>query len=168
MSANTPDSTNQNIQTESTGFRIAVFTVPADLESLETALMNLPNMDRATARLQTRLLPGIVQGTYAQDAALSTVKEIESIAGTAIAVTAESVPDLNHVHSTHHMKITDIAMEAIDTSDRLQSCPWNVVSVVSVGVLPSSAPSRYRSASALSSGSSHRSWNSGIKIASKR
>lgn len=168
MSPNAPDSTSRNIQAESTGFRIAVFTLPGDLESLEKALMNLPNMDRATARLQTRLLPGIVQGTYAQDAALSTVKEIESIAGTAIVVPAESVPDLNHVHSTHHVNITDISLEAIDTSDRLQSSAWNAVSVISVGVLPSSAPSRSRSASALSSGSSHRSWNSGVKIAAKR
>lgn len=167
MSVNTWDSTNHGMPSESSDFRIAVFTVPDDLESLEQAMMNLPNMDRATARLQARLLPGIVQGTYAQDAALSTVKEIEHIAGTASVVLANSVPDLNHAHATHHVNLTDIALEAMDTSDRLQSCAWNMVSVISVGVLPSSAPARSRSAPTLSSGSSHRSWNSGVKIAAK-
>ncbi len=168
MSANTSDSTNHDTPPASSDCRITVFSVPDDLESLEQALMNLPNMDRATARLQTRLLPGIVHGSYARDAALATVKEIESIAGTASVVPVDSVPNLNHVHSTHHVDITDTALLAIDTSDRLQSCDWNIISVISVGVLPSSAPSRSRSASTLSSGSSHRSWNSGVKIAAKR
>ncbi len=167
MSANTSDSSNNDMPPESSDFRIAVFSVPDDLESLEKALMDLPNMDRATARLQTRLLPGIVQGKYAQDTAIATVKEIENIAGTASVVPANSVPDLNHVHATHHVNLTDMALEAMDTSDRLQSCAWNTVSVISVGVLPSSAPSRSRSASTLSNGSSHRSWNSGVKIAAK-
>lgn len=167
MSGNTSDSTNNDMPLEPVGFRIAVFSVPDDLESLEKVLMDLPNMDRATARLQTRLLPGIVQGTYAQDVAVSTVKEIEHIAGTASVVPSNSVPDLNHVHATHHVNLTDIALETIDPSDRLQSWAWNTVSVISVGVLPSSAPSRSRSAPTLSSGSSHRSWNSGVKIAAK-
>ena len=167
MSVNTSDSTNPDVPSQANDCRIAVFSVPDDLELLEKALMNLPNMDRATARLQTRLLPGIVQGTYAQEVAVSTVQKIELIAGTASVVLAKSVPDLNHVHSTHHVNLTDVALEAIDTSDRLQSCVWNTVSVISVGVLPSSAPSRSRSASMLSSGSSHRSWNSGVKIAAK-
>lgn len=168
MSANTSDATAAKEQPESCDCRIAVFTVPDDLELLEKALMTLPGMDRATARLQTRLLPGIVQGTYARGAALATVGEIEQIAGTASVVAAESIPNLNHVHSTHHVNITDSALEAIDTSDRLQACDWNAISVISVGVLPSSAPSRSHSAPTLSSGSSHRSWNSGVKIASKR
>ena len=167
MSVNTSDSKNHDMPSESRDYRIAVFTLPNDLELLEKALMNLPNMDRATARLQTRLLPGIVQGTYAQEAALSTVEKIEQIAGTAIVVSSGAIPNLNHVHSTHHVNLTDIALEAIDTSDWLQSCSWNTISVISVGVLPSSAPSRSRSASSLSSGSSHRSWNSGVKIAPK-
>lgn len=168
MSANTSDSTNTNVPSASSDFRIAVYSVPEDLDSLEKVLMNLPNMDRATARLQTRLLPGIVQGTYTQEAGLATVKGIEDIAGTASVVRADVIPDLNHVHSTHHVHITDTALQAIDTSDRLQSCDWNAVSVISVGVLPSSAPSRSHSASTLSSGSSHRSWNSAVKIAAKR
>ena len=151
MSANPSDSTTQNIPSGLDDYRIAVFSVPDDLEALEKALMSLPNLDRATARLQTRLLPGIVQGSYAQDAALATVKEIENIDATASVVPADSVPDLNHVHSTHHVSITDTALQAIDTSDRLQSCDWNMISVISVGVLPSSAPSRSRSASSLSS-----------------
>ncbi len=168
MSANTSDSSDTHISAEASGFRIAVFTVPDDLESLEKALMNLPGMDRATARLQTRLMPGIVHGTYAKEAAIATLHEIEKIAGTASVVPAEIIPDLSHAHATHHVNITETALQAVDASDRLQSCDWNAISVISVGVLPSSAPSRSHSAPAFSSGSSHRSWNSGVKLAAKR
>ena len=165
MSVNTWDS---NVPSESSDFRIAVFSVPEDVDSLEKVLMNLPSMDRATARLQTRLLPGIVQGTHTKDAAIATVQEIEKIAGTASVVPADLIPDLSHAHATHHVIITDTALQTIDTSDRLHSCDWHAISVISVGVLPSSAPSRSHSAPTFSSGSSHRSWSSGVKIAVKR
>ena len=161
-------STDKHSDAVAVDFRIVVFSVPDDPEPLAQALMALPHMDMATAKLQTHLLPGIIPHSYNQAVAVSVAEEIERCGGKATAVSAGDVPDLTHAHPTHHVRPTDQSLEAMDTSDKLQSCPWSAISVISVGVLPSSAPSRFRSPSALSSGSSHRSWNEGVKIASKR
>jgi len=152
---------------ETADFRIVVFSVPDDLKLLEQALMVLPDMDRATARLQTHLLPGILPHSYNQAIAIGVTDEIERVGGKATPVAACDVPDLVHAHPTHHVRVTVDALEAMDTTDKLQSCHWSALSVISVGILPSTSPSRFRPPSALSSGSSHRSWNEGIRITSK-
>ena len=171
MSANTQSSTDQSkdrpADIGSAGFRVVVYGVPDELELLERALMSLPDMDRATAKLQTHLLPGILPHAYEQPVAITVAEAITRLGVTAMAVSASEVPDVSHVHPTHHVRMTEETLEAFDTSDNVYSCPWSAVSVISVGVLPSSAPSRFRSASTLSNGSSHRSWNSGIRVAAK-
>lgn len=168
MSANMAKSTDKPSDSVASDFRIVVFTVPEDLEPLERALMALPDMDRATARLQTHLLPGIVPHCYSQDLAAAVVAEIGRCGGKATSVPACDVPDLMHAHPTHHLRLTNDTLEAMDTSDKWHSCLWTAISVISVGVVPSSAPSSFRSPSALASGSSHRSWNEGVKLAAKR
>lgn len=168
MSGNIAKLTDTHSETIAAEFRIVVFSVPEDLELLEQALLALPDMDRPTARLQTHSLPGIVPHSYPQDLAVSVAAEIERRGGKATSVPARDVPDLMHSHSTHHLRIKDAALEALDTSDKMQLCPWSAISVISVGVLPSSAPARFRSPSALASGSSHRTWNEGVKLAAKR
>lgn len=168
MSASTANSTDESSGSVAADFRIVVFSLPDDLERLAQALITLPHMDMATARLQTHLLPGIMPHCYSHDTAVGVTAEIERCGGKATAVPACDVPDLTHAHQTHHVRPTENSLEAMDTSDKPLSCVWSAISVISVGVLPSSAPSRFRSPSALSSGSSHRSWNEGVKIASKR
>lgn len=168
MSVNNANLTGEPSDADGAGFRIVVFSVPDDLESLAQTLMTLPQMDIATARLQTHLLPGIIPHSYDQNTAVGVAEGIERCGGKATAVPAEDVPDLTHAHPTHHVRLTDHSLEAMDTSDKLQSCPWSAISVISVGILPSSAPPRFHSPSALSGGSAHRSWNSGTRIASKR
>ena len=60
MSGNIAKSTDIPSDVVAAEFRIVVFSVPDDLESLQQALTALPDMDTATARLQSHLLPGIV------------------------------------------------------------------------------------------------------------
>lgn len=168
MSANIANSTDEPSDAVASDFRIVVFSVPDDLESLAQILMKLPHMDMATAKLQTHLLPGIIPHSFSQGIAVGVAEEIERSGGKSTAVPVGDVPDLTHAHPTHHVRPTDQVLETLDTSDKLLSFPWSAVAVISVGVLPSSAPSRFRAPSALSSGSSHRSWNEGVKIASKR
>jgi hypothetical protein len=168
MSGNIAKSTDMPSDVVAAEFRIVVFSVPDDLESLQQALTALPDMDTATARLQSHLLPGIVPHSYSQDLAVAVAAEIERCGATATPVPACDVPDLMHAHPIHHLRIKEDVLESLDTSDKMQSCPWSAVSVISVGVLPSTAPSRFRSPSALASGSSHRTWNEGVRLAAKR
>ena len=168
MSANNDNSTEEPSLSKSAEFRIVVFDVPDDLESLELAMMQLPEMDRATARFQSHMLPGIITYSYDENTAIAFVNSIGGLGVKAAVVPACEVPDLMHAHSTHHIRLTADFLEAMDSSDKMQSYDLSKISVISVGILPSTAPSRFRSPSALASGSTHRTWNEGIKIPAKR
>lgn len=168
MSANTADSADRPSDSTSGAFRIVVFDVPDDLEALALALMALPDMDRPTARLQTRVLPGVITHAFSREIADRVVEVIQQLGASAAAVPATELPDLLHAHPTHHVRLTDEMLEAIDTSDKQHSYSWSAISLISVGILPSALPPRFRAPAALSGGSSHRSWNEGVRIAAKR
>lgn len=168
MSANIASSTEGSSPSESAGFRIVVFEVPEDVEPLELAMMQLPEMDRATARFQARMLPGIIAHSYTENTATAFVASIDGPGVRAAVVPASEVPHLAHAHMTHHVRLTDSFLEAIDSGDTVHSYDLSKILVISVGILPSTAPSGFRSSSTLASGSSHRIWNEGIKIPAKR
>jgi len=152
---------------ESAEYRIAVFSVQEDPEPLQLAIMALPQMDRATANLQSHQLPGILTSSYDWETAVNLADAIQRLGLEASAVPVCEIPDLVHVHQTHHVQLTDGSLEAMDTSEHLQSCPWGEISVISVGILPSSAPSGFHSAKEPSSLISHRTWNEGVRVAAK-
>lgn len=167
MSENSESQSNLPASEEPAELRIAVFSVPDDPEPLELAMMALPDMDRATAKFQSRLLPGIIPYSYAQQPAMSVTNAIQELGLNAAAIPVSEIPDLMHVHQTHHVRLTDDGLNATDTSDNFYLHPWNTISVISVGTVPSSAPSRFHAPPALSSGSSHRLWNEGARTSAK-
>ena len=167
MSDGNPGTAFQPHEVSESDYRVVIFSEATDPETLEHALMCLPAMDRATAKLQSRLMPGIIPYSYTHGAATNAVATISQLGLKAQAISASAIPDLLHARQSHHVRVTDKSLEIIDTSDRLHSCAWDQIAVISVGVVPTTSPSRYRSASALSNGSSHRTWNEGIKVAGK-
>lgn len=152
---------------ESADYRIAVFSVQEDPEPLQLAIMALPEMDRATANLQSHQLPGILNSSYDRETAVSLADAIQRLGLQASAVPVGEIPDIVHVHQTHHVQLTDDSLEAMDTSEHLQACAWSAISVISVGVLPSSAPAGFHAPPTLSSGSSRRTWNEGVRVSAK-
>lgn len=145
-------------------YRIAAFSVPGDLDSLEQILTELPEMDRLTAGQTARSLPGIIPGCCSQELAERIVERLSEVGLKAIAVRASEVPDLMHVQRPHRVNITRESLETTDSRGRTQAWDWQDVAVISVGVVPSTAPSGYRSMPLMASGSSHRSWNSSMKV----
>ena len=145
-------------------YRIAAFSVPGDMESLEEILTELPEMDRLTALQTARSLPGIIPGCCSREVAEGVVERLAEAGLKAIAVPASEIPDLLHVQRPHRVNVTDDVLETIDSRGRTQAWSWQDVAVISVGVVPSTAPSGFRSLPLAASGSSHRSWNSSIKV----
>jgi hypothetical protein len=145
-------------------YRIAAFSVPGDMESLEQILTELPDMDRLTAAQTARSLPGIIPGCCSRELAEGIVERLAEAGLKAIAVPASQIPDLRHVQRPHRINVTDEAIETTDSRGRTQAWSWQDVAVLSVGVVPSTAPSGFRSMPLVASGSSHRSWNSSIKV----
>lgn len=145
-------------------YRIAAFSVPGDMESLEEILTELPEMDRLTALQTARSLPGIIPGCCSRETAEGAVERLAEAGLKAIAVPASEIPDLLHVQRPHRILITDEALETTDLRGRTQAWSWRDLAVISVGVVPSTAPSGFRSIPLVASGSSHRSWNSSIKV----
>ena len=103
MSANHVNSTERPSVLESAEFRIVVFDVPDDMEPLELVMMQLPEMDRATARFQAHMLPGIITYSYDENTAIAFVTSIGGLGVKAAVVPACEVPNLVHAHATHHI-----------------------------------------------------------------
>ena len=160
-----PSDTND--ETLPVSHRVVVFGVHDDPESLEQVLTSIPDMDRTSARKLVRSLPGIIPRLLPRNAAAAVADEIRRLGLNAAAIPSCEVPDLSHAEHTHHLRITDDLLEVIDVTDAQQSWPWNAVSVLSVGVVPSNAPAHHRPTSSLSQGSSHRSWNDGVTLPAK-
>ncbi len=145
-------------------YRIAAFSVPGDMESLEEILTGLPEMDRLTALQTARSLPGIIPGCYRRETAEGVVERLAAAGLKAIAVPAREIPDLLHVQRPHRINISADVLGTTDSRGRTQAWSWQDLAVISVGVVPSTAPSGYRSLPLVASGSSHRSWSSSIKV----
>lgn len=145
-------------------YRIAAFSIPGDMEALEQILTELPEMDRLTAGQTAKSLPGIIPGCCSRELAEGIVERLSEAGLKAIAVPANEIPDLLHVQRPHRVRISDDTIETTDPRGRSQFCCWQDVAVISVGVVPSTAPSGFRAMPLVASGSSHRSWNSSIKV----
>jgi hypothetical protein len=147
-----------------TQYRIAAFSVPGDMESLEQILMEVPEMDRLTAIQTARTLPGIIPGSCSRELAEGIVERLAEAGLKAIAVPASDIPDLLHVQRPHRIRVTDETLETTDARGRTEVWSWQDVAVISVGVVPSTAPLGFRAMPLVASGSSHRSWNSSVKV----
>ncbi len=164
MSTSKVKSSAANGETLPVSHRVVVFGVHDDSESLEQVLASMPGMDRTSAKKLVHSLPGIIPKLLPRNAAAAVANEIRRLGLNAAAIPSCEVPDLSHAEQTHHLRVSDDLLEAINVSDAQQSWPWNAVSVLSVGVVPSNAPAHHRQAPSLSQGSSHRSWNDGVTV----
>ncbi|HIE96518.1 MAG TPA: hypothetical protein EYG03_22005 [Planctomycetes bacterium] len=144
--------------------RVVVFDVHEDPETLERILTSMPGMDRTSARKLLHSLPGIIPRPMSRNAAAVVANSIRRLGLNSAAIPSGEIPDLCHAEQTHHLRITDELLEVVDIDGTQHSWPWQAVAVLSVGVVPSTAPARHRPASTLSQGSSHRSWNDGVTL----
>ncbi|MEZ6132464.1 MAG: hypothetical protein R3C59_27690 [Planctomycetaceae bacterium] len=168
MSASAAESENHQRETASADHRIVVFSVDDDPEKLTQVLIASSEFDRVAARRIVRALPGIIPGNLTRTAAATLADDIRKLGLHATAVAATEVPDLSHPMQTHHLCAGDSSLEVMDGMTEHRSWPWGAVAVISIGVVPSSAPARHRSAPALAQSSSHKLWNEGVTIDAKR
>ena len=148
--------------------RVVVFGVPDDNTLLKEILIDLADMDAATAHLTTHSLPGLLPATLTQRQAASVATGIRAIGLSAVAVPAVEVPNLSQPRQIHHVRIGDNGLDIIDGCNHEYSNSLEQVKIVSVGIVPSTAPGHRRPGSPLSMGSSHNSWNDGAHIAPRR
>lgn len=164
MSVPTNETNLEKSETTPIDHRVVVFGVPDENTPLKNVLIGVAGMDAATAQLTTRSLPGLLPGALSQHQAASVATSIREIGLNAVAVPALEVPSLSQARQIHHVRSGDGSLEIIDTSDRHYSCASETIQIISVGVVPSTAPGHRRPASSLAMGSSHHSWNDGVHV----
>ncbi|MCA9033906.1 MAG: hypothetical protein KDA91_02190 [Planctomycetaceae bacterium] len=166
MTNDTPESMHpeNDLQDSETDYRLVVFSQPEEASVLEEAFMKLPGMDRATARLQSHLMPGIVPYAYSEAAAAQVADDLTRQNIKAQAICCDQLPDLVHSQQVHHLRFTSDGLEAIDANEHVQFTAWDQIAMISVGITSSSAPLHRRASPFLAQGSSHRSWNQGTKV----
>lgn len=168
MSVDTNASNEKQVKPSSADHRVVVFGAPDDGDELKSLLTEHADMDAATAQLATRSLPGLLPQRMPQYRAAKVAAEIRALGLSAMSVPAAEVPNLSQAHQSHHVRFFDESLEVVDACDQPYSSPWSNLKIVSVGVVPSTAPLHHRPASALSMGSTHRSWNDGVHAESRR
>lgn len=164
MSAPTHETKSDSPESASVDHRVVVFGVPDQNTPLKQVLIDLADMDAATAQLMTRSLPGLLPGTLSQHKAATVAMGIRALGLSAVAVPAAEVPNLSQARQIHHVQIGVGGLIILDTATREHSCSWENIQVISVGIVPSTAPGHHRPASALAMGSSHHSWNDGVHV----
>ncbi|MGB4709801.1 MAG: hypothetical protein WBH28_15145 [Fuerstiella sp.] len=164
MSVPTNETNSEKTETAPTDHRVVVFGVPDENTPLKNVLIDVAGMDAATAQVTTRSLPGLLPGALSQHQAASVAASIREIGLSAVAVPALEVPNLSQATQIHHVRVGDGSVEIIDTSDQHYSVASESIQVISVGVVPSTAPGHRRPASSLAMGSSHHSWNDGAHV----
>lgn len=164
MSIQAAETGGHAAESSASDHQIVVFAVPDDLESFVEVLLGLPEMDRPTARQIMMSLPGLIPGRLARSEAAEIATQIRDLGVDATAIPESDVPDISHALAVHHINVTKSKLEAIDFRAASKSWDGQKIDVLSVGVVPSSAPSRQRAAPAAAMGSSHRSWNDGSHL----
>lgn len=144
--------------------RVVVFGIPDDPEQLRDLIAELAEVDRVTAGQLVRNLPGVLPQILTRNAAAGLATEIRRLGLTATSIPMADAPDLSHARSTHHVRLSEQGFEVADAEDGAKSWPWSSVSLLSVGIVPSTAPPHSHPAPTLASGSSHRLWNEGIRV----
>lgn len=167
ITANVVNSDQTNAEMSPIDHRVVVFGTPDDPEQLHKLMMQLLDLDRVTAMQVIRALPGVIPQTLSQHTAADAAAEIRQLGLNAAAIPASDVPDLSHALQTHHLRITDETIATADSPEESPAWSWNEVAVISVGVVPSTAPGHYHSPPVLASGSSHHSWSDGLKTSAK-
>ena len=164
----TTETSSKDASMSSDDHQIAVFAVPDDPEPLERLLETLPHMDRPTVRQIILSLPGLVPCALSRSEAADAAAGIRDLGVHATSIPQSDIPDVSHAVPVHHLKLSRSSLDAIGVHDEVQSWTAEEIDLLSVGVVPSTAPEHHRPAPALSMGSSHRSWNDGSHRAAKK
>lgn len=167
MSVNSGDTDSDSTES-SRDHRVVVLGAPEDGDDLKILLMERADMDAATAQLVARSLPGLLPQPMTQHQAAGVAADIRELGLSATAVPSTEVPDMSHIHQSHHVRISDQTLEIVEASDDSRVHTWDDLQIVSVGVVPSTAPAHHRPASSLSMGSTHHSWNDGVRLRPRR
>ncbi len=168
MSIQTAESGDSSVRPSDVDHRIVVFAVPDDLNLLEEILGRLPELDKPTIRQIARALPGLIPGRLSRSQAAELAAGIRDLGVDATSIPESDIPDVSHAHAAHHLKVTENDLEVIDFREETRVWKGEEIELLSVGVIPSSAPQLHRSAPAAAMGSSHRSWNEGARLSAKK
>ena len=145
-----------------------MFAVPDEVESLEQTLMKLPEMDRPTVRQLSLSLPGLVPSRLPRSEAAVIATEIRDLGVDATAIPVSDIPDISHAEAVHHLKVMESSLEAIDFREESRTWKGDQIALLSVGVVPSSAPRVHRTPPAVAMSSSRRSWNDGLDVTARK
>ena len=167
MSTNALKSDKSKSGADPVSHRVVVFGVHDDSSTLEKVLASIPGGDRPSAKHLVRTLPGIIPRMFDRNGAAAIARDIRNLGLHAAALPATEVPDFSHSEKTHHLRAFDDSLEVMNMADEVTLWPWDAVTVISVGVVPTTVSARQRPSPALAQGTAHRRWNTGSTIAPK-
>jgi hypothetical protein len=119
------------------GFRVAIFSAPADREPLAGALRGALRLTEIDARIRARSVPGILPERLSRADADRLVELVGALGLDAEAVLATDLPDLRHAPKAHHVRCAPTGLEIVPAAgDAVERVAWERVAMLSVADVP--------------------------------
>ena len=126
---------------ENTAFRVAVFAKPEDPEELVELLMQVLELNRVDARIQTRHLPGLLPERLKKWQASSLVEVLFKHGISSAAFAESEVPSLARPCVVHRAEchVDGLEIDGLHGAE-IDRVAWHDVSLLSIGEIPQDAP----------------------------
>lgn len=118
-------------------YRVAVFAVPDDRESLLPILELLPETTTIDARVRLRDLPGVLPGRLDRETAELLVTKFHDAGVEAALIPETDLPTFEHRPAPHHVRCTQSGIEFVGLGGATElTLPWAELALFSIGVVP--------------------------------
>jgi hypothetical protein len=117
--------------------RVAIFARPDDPLDLREVLQEELGLNKVDAAVAASHAPGLLPQKLPPDVAERVVRAIGRLGLRAVAVPAESLPDLDAAERVHHLRCSESGLELCNLAGEVDRCwPWEQLKLISVGRVP--------------------------------
>lgn len=118
-------------------YRVAVFAVPEERETLVPILALLPNISAIDARVRLHDLPGLLPERVDADTADRLVTELQSAGVNAKKFDETEIPRMERRRTLHHIRCVSGGLEFVGADGETEVVlPWEELALISIGVVP--------------------------------
>lgn len=128
----------------SDAWRVVVFGRPDDFQEVADLLSRSCGLNHIDALQHARAAPGLLPDALPRPVAERLVMSLGELGLSATAVPQSAVPDLEAAQHIHHVRCSDIGLQALDLrGDVAETIRWIELKLLSIGTVPEESVRRF-------------------------